>query len=282
MTAYELYRTGRDILRNWGIQSADFDAIEIFNFCCGMNRQSLIINKDLVVSQIEEDRFLDCINKRGSGMPLQYILGMWSFMGLNFKVGKGVLIPRDDTEVLVREAMSLINCKTNPRILDLCSGSGAIAISLAKSFPHSEVVAVEFSSKAYFYLCENVKLNKIENLRCVRADVLCDYNNTDLGKFDLIVSNPPYIPSDDIENLQPEVHFEPRIALDGGKDGLVFYECILKNWKTHLNHDGHVAVEIGIGQSNSVAGIFGKNGFCNIKIKKDINEIDRVVLGKIN
>lgn len=282
MTAYELYRTGRDILRSLGIQSADFDAMEIFKFCCGMNRQNLIINKDLVVSQIEGDKFLDCINKRGSGVPLQYILGVWSFMGLDFKVGEGVLIPRDDTEVLVLEAMSLINGKTSVRILDLCSGSGAVAISLAKSFPCCEVVAMEFSPKAYFYLSENMKLNKTENLRCVRADVLRDYNNTDLGKFDLIVSNPPYIPSDDIENLQREVHFEPRIALDGGKDGLVFYECILKNWKSHLNHDGHIAVEIGIGQSGSVKDIFRKNGFCNVKVKKDINEIDRVVLGKIN
>lgn len=282
MTAYDLYKTGRDILRRLGIPSADFDAMEIFKFCCGMNRQNLIINKDLVVSQIEGNRFLDCINKRGSGVPLQYILGMWSFMGLDFKVGEGVLIPRDDTEVLVREAMSLVNGKTNLRILDLCSGSGAIAISLAKSFLHSEVVAVEFSSKAYFYLCENVKLNKIENIRCVRADVLCDYNNADLGKFDLIVSNPPYIPSDDIEKLQREVRFEPRMALDGGKDGLIFYECILKSWKAHLNHDGYVAVEIGIGQSSSVKDMFIKNEFCNIRIKKDINEIDRVVLGKIN
>lgn len=281
MTAYNVYKKGRDILRSSGIESPDFDTMEIFKFCFGIKRQDLIIKKDLTVSTSDEDKFFSCINKRKAGVPLQYIIGRWTFMDLDFKVGEGVLIPREDTEVLVRESMSILKGNHHPRILDLCSGSGAIAITLAKSFPKSEVVALEISNAAYFYLTENIKLNKIKNIHCVQADVLCDYDNADLGKFDLIVSNPPYIPSDDIKTLQREVQFEPHLALDGGPNGLVFYECILQNWKKFLNPCGYIAVEIGIGQSDSVAGIFRKNGFYDIRIKKDINGIYRVVCGRL-
>lgn len=280
MTAYEVYKEGRDILRSSGVQSPDFDAMEIFKFCCNMSRQDLILNKNLKISQDARDEFLKCVNERKNGRPLQYILGMWSFMGLDFKVGEGVLIPRDDTEVLVEESASILEKKSCARILDLCAGSGAIAITLAKRFPSSEVVALELSDAAYAYLKYNIDMHKIKNIHCVQADVLCDYGSVSFGKFDLIVSNPPYIPSKDLKTLQREVLFEPCLALDGGVDGLTFYECILNNWTKFLNPGGYIAFEIGIGQS-CVAELFAKRGFLDIRIIKDINGIDRVVSGKL-
>jgi len=218
----------------------------------------------------------DIVKKRSSGYPLQYILGEWEFYGFKFLVGEGVLIPRQDTETLVEYIISVANSIKNPRILDLCSGSGCIAITLEKMLPNSTVCAVEFSKEALNYLTQNIKLNN-SNVTVFEGDVLNkDFTNY-FENFDIIVSNPPYLTKNDICNLQEEVKHEPNLALFGGDDGLQFYTSISKIWKKCLKQNGIISYEIGIGQENDVANILLNNGFTDIQTIRDLTGIIRVV-----
>ena len=299
MTFEEVYIKGKKILASANIPDYAFDTMCIFEYVFNIKRQDLILYKNDCVPENKENLFFKMINERKNHRPLQYILGKCYFMGNTFKVGEGVLIPREDTEVLVNVATQklknhLKNNATNPPlILDLCSGSGIIAISLAKLFPEATFFAVEFSDIALTFLKDNIKLNDVKNVIPIKFDILktdlslflseikviVNKRTSQIDKFDSIVSNPPYIKSSSISSLQLEVQKEPQMALDGGIDGLDFYRIILNNWSFLLKNGGSLCFEIGYDQKISVTKLFKDANFKNIEAFKDINNLDRVIAG---
>ncbi len=278
MKIEEVYNLGKEILKKAHIESYQNDVLHIVNKCFGMNRQDIILNKNKIIDEKEKQEFLDMINRRTKREPLQYIIGHWYFMDNKFQVGEGVLIPRDDTEVLVRKCEDYLCHIKNSQVIDLCSGSGIIAICLAKKFKDANIKAVELSEKAFEFLNKNIVINKA-NVKAYNEDIFKYCDNIKNSTFDLIVSNPPYIPTEDIKALQAEVLMEPTMALDGGKDGLYFYENICDKWISKLKIGGMLAVEIGINQSRDVIDIFKKYKLKNIGTERDINNIERIVFG---
>ena len=280
MTLNEIYIQGKNILVDAGCMAPAFDAMRIFEHCFNLTRQDIILHRNDVPDKHVANKFFELIHQRASGRPLQYILEYWSFMDIKLKVGEGVLIPRDDTEVLVTKALKSIQNIKQPKILDLCTGPGTIAITLAKQHCDATIVAVDVSNIALGYLLENAALNKVKNITTKQCNVLEDFATFTHANFDLIVSNPPYIPTSDLNGLQIEVQREPRLALDGGEDGLIFYRSIAKNWMRFLKNDGMLCVELGQGQAWDVVAIFSQEGLEDIEITKDLNGIERVVSGK--
>lgn len=258
-------------LSDSGVENAGFEAKQLLELC-GLSRMKIISDPKDIVPKLTEADAKKYLERRISGEPLQYILGEWEFYGLPFKVGKGVLIPRRDTEILVDIAKDFLgNNFGNASVLDLCAGSGCIGIALAKTCG-ANAVLVEKSEEAFAYLTENIKLNNAESLcRAVLGDCFDEY-----GEFDVIVSNPPYLTRSDMENLQREVSFEPEMALYGGKDGLYFYRKLLKVHVENLRQGGLFAVEIGIGEEKAVMEIFRENGL-EPSCEKDTQGIYRVV-----
>lgn len=224
---------------------------------------------------LTETEILEKVNKRITGYPLQYIFGNWEFYGLKFLVGEGVLIPRADTEILVDTALSVLKEKENALVVDLCSGTGCVAIAIEKN-SNATVTAVEMDKKAFTYLQKNIALND-SNVTAVLGDAtkFC-------GKYDMVVSNPPYIETENLKRLQKEVRFEPKIALDGGKDGLIFYRKITENSKKLLNKNGCLIFEIGYNQEKSVSEILSLEGFSDIRVIKDFGGNPRVIFGTYN
>lgn len=227
----------------------------------------------------EKDRLDEIIEKRLSGVPLQYIIGKWSFMDREYYVGEGVLIPRDDTEVCVRECLFMLSDKPCPNILDLCSGSGIIAITLSKLIPDSSVTAVELEDAAFEYLKKNIESHNAKNVTALQGNIFQCHKNFEDGCFDAVISNPPYIKTDEIAGLQREVGYEPETALDGGKDGLDFYRCIAENWIPKLKNGGVVSLEIGETQAEEVCFLLEKSGIADLGIKRDIQGLDRTIFG---
>jgi len=277
MTYNQLYKTAVDRLKKANIQPCVFDAGQIFEFIFGFDRYKLVLKGEQAPTEQLQQSFLQMVNRRASHEPLQYLLGEWEFYSLPFKVGKGVLIPRADTEVLVDTALRIIKNKQNPIIVDLCSGSGCIAVAIAKNNTQSKVYAAEKSDKAFEYLAENIRLNAAYNVTAVKADVLLP--NFETEPLDLIVSNPPYIPNFELNSLQQEVKHEPSMALDGGSDGLIFYRENTRMYKNRLKADGYIVFEVGYNQAQAVKQILAENGYVNINTAKDINGIERVVYG---
>lgn len=218
------------------------------------------------------------INRRKKGEPLQYILGKWWFYEGEFFVGKGVLIPRQDTETLVDTALEQIRGRENPMLADLCAGSGAIAVSIAAKRPDSSVTAVEKYPRAYRFLKKNILHNKAQNVKPVKADVL----KKTFGLYDIIVSNPPYITSEEMKTLSSEVKKEPKTALLGGNDGLKFYRTISAKWKSSLKKGGILMFETGSAQAKPVEEILKAEGFKQITVVKDLCGNQRVIFGTLN
>ncbi len=275
MTVNQLYR---EI-----IQRLDkSEALAILEFVCNITRSDIVLNGDRELPAEVCDKIFEICDKRTVNIPLQYLIGKWSFWGADFTVGEGVLIPRDDTEVVVSaciDYLSALNPKKadNIRIIDLCSGSGIIAVTLANMFKRADVTALEKSDKAFEYLTQNIELNN-SKVSAFKGDIFYDYDRFEDNYFDLIVSNPPYIRSGDIKTLQREVQFEPLMALDGGEDGYVFYRSIISNWSAKLKSGGMIAFELGEGQSEFVSTLMLQNGFENIKTFKDLSNIDRAIV----
>ncbi len=279
MTIKELYNFICKEFENAKIEDYKCEIEYIFEKYFGLTKSGMIIKFDDIVSEQAKIDLLKILDKRKDGIPLQYILGIWEFMGLEFNVGSGVLVPRDDTTVLVQESYKYVSKLKNPKIIDLCSGTGCIAIALDKNLKNSpEIYGVEKSKKAFKYLSKNVEFHK-SKIECINADIFEIYSNFRDDFFDIIISNPPYIKSCDIRTLQKEVKKEPLMALDGGKDGLYFYRKISDLWTSKLKFGGMIAFEIGIGQSSQVSEILINHNFKNIQVIKDINSIDRVVTG---
>lgn len=255
MTVNELYGIGLKMLKESGNADYSFDCDCLFTAFTGVDKTRRIINRDDDISAKAENSFFSAVKRRIDGEPLQYILGEWEFMGLPFKVGEGVLIPRPETEMLVDFALDFLKDKKNPVVLDLCSGSGCIAISVAKSVPEAKVYAVEKSDLAFSYLKKNIWLNCVFNVFAVHGDVFDRALLTDI-KPDLILSNPPYIRSSEIASLQSEVRHEPSMALDGGDDGLIFYREIANSWLDRLGIGGAIAVECAEDQTEDIIRLF--------------------------
>lgn len=281
MTYSTLYRNILTFLKRAGIESPAFDTMCLFEDMLGMNRHSLIMNGNREVGENDCEKITAAATKRANGYPLQYILGKWSFMGFDFFVGEGVLIPREDTSVVVNLCVNEIKAlkKEAPKILDLCAGSGAISIALSKLIPQSTVTAVELYEKAAYYLKKNILLNKCENIVPVIADVFRDIFMFENRQFDVIISNPPYIISSEIKQLQKEVQFEPETALNGGIDGFDFYREIIENWSQLLKKNGLMLFELGENQFDMVKSIFLKNGFSDVKYALDIQKTKRGISG---
>ncbi len=252
-----------------------FEAREIVKSVFLVSNSDIIAGKEVEVSRALEIRLESIISKRKERYPLQYILGSWDFYGREFFVGEGVLIPRADTEIVVEKSLEFLGNKTNPKVLDLCSGSGCIAVTLKLEKCDATVTAVEKSEKAFSYLTKNCdKLKACVN--CILGDAFeC---NTD-DDFDLIVSNPPYLTKEDMENLQQEVKSEPHMALYGEEDGLFFYRELTRIYSDKLKKGGMLIYEIGDGQHSLVEEILLQNGFKDISQTKDYNGIIRCVAG---
>lgn len=267
------------ILKNADIDDAQYDAWVLMECVFKFNKAHYYMVMVDTVEQNQSDNYLAIVMKRAKHIPLQYLLGQWEFMGLPFKVNSNVLIPRADTEVLVEETLKIIKnkAKENITILDMCTGSGCIGISLAKLVPASLVRAVDLSKDALEVARENAALNHVENIEFICSDL---FDQVD-GEFDIIVSNPPYIESEEINKLMPEVReYEPRMALDGDVDGLKFYRSIIHESKKYLKQNGNLLFEIGCDQAVAVSEILEQHGFNHIKVVKDLPGLDRVVIAE--
>ena len=280
MTWKEFYNEAVRRLNEAGIEENKSEADIIFDYCFNMNKLKIILHGDEKLPESLIDKLDEVVSKRKKGIPIQYILGEWNFRNLRFKVGEGVLVPRDDTNILIDVSVGFLNSKKNPCVIDLCSGSGCVAVSIERELKlkNTEIFGVELSKKAFEYFKSNAEINR-SNVKVINGDILKIYSEFCDEKFDAIVSNPPYIRTDEISKLQKEVKFEPRMALDGGKDGLYFYKNICRNWIPKLKVGGMIAFEIGLGQENEIKKFMEESGIGCIKFYKDINNIIRVVSG---
>lgn len=276
---YSVYREAIKALTDAGCDSPEFDAQQLVSYCLGMNKTQLLLNSGAPVEEGKLIFFEDCVKKRCNHEPLQYIIGMWDFHRFSFKVGEGVLIPRPETELLVEFAAEKIQKNDFQVVYDLCCGSGCIGLTVAKLFPKVKVICVDLSDKAIEYTTMNKELLGADNVTIVKADVLDSVGFLGLPRPDIILSNPPYIKTEEIKNLQPEIAFEPFMALDGGDDGLVFYRALSENWFTYINKGGYIAMEIGEEQGKDVLSLF-INKAEKARIIKDASNLDRVVAVK--
>ncbi len=279
LTIHEVYRRGRQMLESAGVPDADFDSLCLIERFFGADRTALILHGDKPADSALCRRFFSAIEERSGGRPLQYIIGKWNFMGFDFFVGEGVLIPRDDTEVACEKAVEIAKGYDAPRIIDLCSGSGAIAVAIARLVPQAQVTALELSDDAFGYLKRNIELNHAENVTAVQGDVTKDYDKFPDGSFDMIVSNPPYIVTKQIDTLQRELAFEPRMALDGGDDGLYFYRVITEKWRSKLKPGGALVYETGEDEHEPVAEYMRAHGFSDVGFELDLQGYKRVTFG---
>lgn len=260
-----------------GCEDAAFDARCLLEDLGGMPRGQAAGDTPLTDAQIT---LLDhALAQRAAGRPLQYILGEWEFLTLTLKVGEGVLIPRPDTELLCETAAARLTGKTTPRVLDLCAGTGCVGLGVASLVPGAQVTEVELSDAALGYLKQNVARYPTLDVAVRQADVLTEYDAFE-GGYDAIVSNPPYIPTGDLPGLQREVQHEPKMALDGAEDGLIFYRTIAEHWCEKLAPDGFCAVEVGLGQACDVAALFAACGLENTEIFTDLGGVERVVVAR--
>ena len=281
MTYGELYRFTLNELEKL-TQSASAEASMLFQYCFGLDRIAVTVNSKKIADEKGVYLLSECLKKRREYFPVQYIIGKRSFYDCDFVVGEGVLIPRPETEMLVEQAAEFINNNgiSTPVIFDLCSGSGCVGITLAKLFPKARVYCFEKSEVAIGYIKKNIELNNADNVAVIECDIF-DGIPHNLPLPDILVSNPPYIPTDDIECLENEVKKEPVMALDGGADGLIFYHCICKEWLSNIDKTVFFALEFGIDQSADIIKIFSSISR-NSEILKDFNGIDRVICGITN
>lgn len=276
MTVGGLLEKGSSLLMQAQVDNFRNEARWIFESVFECGREYLVFHSDDETNSAKSAEYIEKIQKRASGIPVQYVIGSWDFYGESFSVGDGVLIPRPETELLVDFALDYLKGRDNPVVYDLCAGSGCIGLTVAKNCPHANVILIEKSPDAFVYLKKNFDEFACSNARLVCGDVLLGFDAFDLPKPDLILSNPPYIETAEIETLQAEVHHEPVMALDGGEDGFIFYDAISKKWAPYCNA---VAVECGEGQADSIKSVFS-DMFADVYSVKDFNGIERTVIGR--
>ena len=272
----ECYDRGRDVLETVGVPEAALDARLLLEYVCGTDRNTLLVHGDREVTAKEQSRYEALTARRARRIPLQHLTGVQEFMGLTFRVNEHVLIPRQDTEILAEEVLRRLH--DGMRILDLCTWSGCILISLLHYSNECSGVGADISQEALKVAAENAG-------RLLGAERSVEFLQSDLfeeisGKYEIIVSNPPYIARDEIPGLMPEVReHEPVTALDGGEDGLDFYREITEKSRAYLKGGGMLFFEIGCSQGAAVQECMRQNGFAETEIVKDYSGLDRVVYG---
>ena len=275
MTYRETVNLGETVLSMADIAEAKTDAWLLLEMVCKIDRSFYYLHMEEDMPEEQMSEYQSALRKRAEHVPLQYIVGETEFMGLKFKVNSSVLIPRQDTETLVEEALKVV--RPGMRVLDLCTGSGCVIVSILHNVSDVEGYAVDISKQALNVAKENARLNDVPVL--FEHSDLCDHVT---GTFDVIVSNPPYICTDEIAKLMPEVRdFEPMEALDGKEDGLYFYRKIIGQCKQYLNPEGHLLFEIGYDQGQKVSALMREIGFHDVQVIKDLARKDRVVTGML-
>ena len=275
-TIGDALKKGIALLKEFNIPGAVTDAAVLLGNVLGCTRLHLTVHRDDALPCEKARQYFEMISRRCKNEPVSYITGTKEFMSLEFEVSPDVLIPRPDTEILVETVISALEDVVSPKIIDMCTGSGAIGVSLAKYISGSLVTALDISAPALDIARKNAEKNGVK-VNFELHDVHLPY----IFSADAIVSNPPYICAGELDGLQRDVaDFEPRIALDGGEDGLIFYRDITKNAPSALKKGGILAFEVGMGQAEDVAEIMSPM-FDNITLVKDLAGIDRVVWGRI-
>ena len=281
MNIREAIKTGMNMLKEKNIEDATLKSKMIMENVLGQNRQYIIANDLNQLDYEQEKEYFFEIEKLLENNPIEYITNKKEFMNLELYVNQDVLIPRQDTEILVEEVINILhkNKAENIQILDMCTGSGAIAIALAKNVEKCIVDAVDISSGALEVVRKNVVKNQVEDkINIINSDLFSKVHNK---KYNLIVSNPPYIERNVIEKLDKQVQKEPILALDGGDDGLDFYKKIINEAPSYLESDGYLCFEIGYNQKNAVQNLLSNSGkYQEIYCKKDLCGNDRVIIAK--
>lgn len=279
MTIKEAINQGVIMLKNENIESPKVKARVVLEHTLKKTREYLIIYDKKSITSEQRDEYVRNIKRLINGEPLQYITGIQEFMKLKFLVNKNVLIPRQDTEILVEEVIKIAKNFEEPEILDMCTGSGAIAVSLSKYVENAKITAVDISKDALEVASKNARFNGVtKKIEFIESNMFKKLKNR---KFDIIVSNPPYIASDVISTLPKDVQREPIIALDGGETGLAFYEIIAEDGYKYLNEGGYICLEIGYDQGRSVKEILESYSvYEETYCKKDLCENDRVIVTK--
>ncbi len=272
----ETVAAGEALLAACGIPDAAFDALQLFYHASGMDATAFALQKETAATPEASAAYDALLSRRCGGEPLQYILGSWDFYRASFCVGPGVLIPRPETEDLTELCIRLVRENGLHTVFDLCAGSGCIGISVALSCPRTEVWLIEKYDDALSYLRRNVPVSAIGRVHILQADVFCGPSAA-LPSPELIVSNPPYIPTGEISSLQREVLHEPFSALDGGSDGLDFYRCYARLWLPRLKTGGYAVLECGEGQAADVAGMIRDS---ETAIRQDSFGVSRFVLAQ--
>lgn len=273
-TYQDVLEFGKSYLMEKQILNGSTDAWYLFEYIFDLNRMEYLLEPEKEAKPHQVEKYLKVLERRGTNYPVQYIIGNTEFMGYTFLVNENVLIPRQDTELLVETAADML--ADNASVLDMCTGSGCIIISLAKMFSLGRAVGTDISGKAVETALRNCQLNEAENVEIIKGDL---FENV-TGRFDVIISNPPYIPTEEIQCLMTEVRgFEPAIALDGSGDGLEFYRRIVSQAKNYLTDDGMIFLEIGWNQGRDVKQILEAEGFTDVTVKRDLAGLDRVIYG---
>lgn len=280
MTIMEAIKKGMIELKNGNIEEPKLKARLLMQYVLNKSRQYVIVNDREELDNIKEKQYLEEIKILKKGVPIEHITHQKEFMKLSFFVDKNVLIPRQDTEILVEEVINIAKKNNAKKILDLCTGSGAIAVSLAKYLPQAEITAIDISNEALKIAKKNAISNNVENqITFISSDMFTNLNEE---KFDIIVSNPPYIKTNVIKNLDIQVQNEPYIALDGGKDGLDFYKKIINESYQYLKYNGYLCLEIGFDQKIDVIELIeNTESFTGTYSKKDLFDNDRIIVTRL-
>ena len=286
-TFHELLTQGTQLLMNAGIEEARLDAWLLLEYTVDISRAWYYAHPESEVNEEIVSEYLSLCQKRAEHIPLQHLTHQACFMGYDFYVDERVLVPRQDTEVLAEEALHQLRNMRNPRILDMCTGSGCLLLSLLMELPDATGTGVDISAAALAVAERNRKNLELEKRAVlVQSDTFSgDYFQKNSGnislEYDMLISNPPYIPTEDIGKLMEEVRFhDPVLALDGREDGLYFYRRITEQAGKYLKPGGWLMYEIGCEQGTDVSAIMQGEGFTEVTVKKDLAELDRVVIGK--
>ena len=277
MNIFEAYNKTKKELEAAGIEDYVFEAKQIIKHITGFSNSEILMNYTNRLTEFQSNNLTAIIKQRAIRYPLQYIFGEWAFYGREFFVGPGVLVPRADTETLVEVCLKYLKNSESPAVLDLCAGSGCIGITLALEKADAAVTLVEKFPEAARYAERNIKRLGVDNAALVCGDVLNGAAND--KEYELIVSNPPYVPKNEMETVSPEVHYEPETALFGGEDGLDFYRAIIAEYKKALKAGGMLAFEVGAGEAAAVEALLEDAGLKEINTEKDLGGICRAVYG---
>lgn len=274
----EAFTTVKKLLQQAGMEDFDFEARQLFQHYCKVN----MLSSELL-AQNESESLLLAAQKRAEGYPLQYIIGSWGFLELELEVGPGVLIPRAETEEVCLAAIETLQNRENPRVLDLCAGSGALALGIQANFPKAKVTAVELDEQAFRYLEKNVMAFSNSHgyaPAIVKGDALHYCETLQRESLDVLVSNPPYVSFIEYENLAPELYHEPKIALVAQQGGLAFYQSFIPNYYPCLKPGGWFVFEIGMGQGEALEQLLLGQGCQKVGIRKDLSGRPRIALGQ--